>query len=125
MPTYQYACPDCGYKFELKQKFADDPVKRCPNCDRRHVYRVVGQVAVSFKGSGWYITDSKSSSEKHTLEHRPKEKEKEAGSNGASETTSANTTTATETKTETKPAEKATTEKPAEKTASTKPAKKD
>ncbi len=64
MPTYQYACPDCGYQFEQRQKFTDDPIKRCPQCGRRHVYRVVSQVAVTFKGSGWYITDSRSSNGK-------------------------------------------------------------
>jgi putative FmdB family regulatory protein len=122
MPVYQYACPDCGYKFELKQKFTDDPVKKCPNCDRRHVYRVVGHVAVSFKGSGWYITDSKSSgSDKKTLEHRPKEKvENAASGNGTSE--GARTETA-ETKPE--PAKKAETEsKPAAKESGEKPASK-
>ena len=61
MPIYRYACPDCGHEFEQRQKFTDEPIKRCPNCERRHVYRLVNQVAVSFKGSGWYITDSKSS----------------------------------------------------------------
>lgn len=61
MPTYQYACPDCGNQFEQRQKFTDDPIKRCPKCGRRRVYRVVSQVAVTFKGSGWYITDSRSS----------------------------------------------------------------
>jgi putative FmdB family regulatory protein len=59
MPTYQYACPDCGLEFERVQKFTDDPVKKCPKCGKRKVYRVVSKVAVSFKGSGWYITDSK------------------------------------------------------------------
>lgn len=61
MPTYQYACPDCGCQFEQRQKFTDEPIRRCPQCGRRHVYRVVSQVAVTFKGSGWYITDSRSS----------------------------------------------------------------
>lgn len=59
MPTYQYACPDCGSEFEKVQKFTDDPIKKCPTCGKRHVYRVVSKVAVTFKGSGWYITDSK------------------------------------------------------------------
>src|SRR5262245_56007424 len=124
MPTYQYACPDCGYKFELKQKFSDDPVKRCPRCERRHVYRVVGPVAVSFKGTGWYITDSKTSAEKKTLDHKPKEPA--ANGNG----TNGNGTSESTASTETKPAEstsksaseKATTDK-AEKPAA--PAKKE
>ncbi len=99
MPTYEYACPDCGHKFEIKQKFTDDSLKRCPNCQRRHIYRVVSQVAVSFKGSGWYITDSKSSSDKHTLTHKQKEESAESG--GAAKT-EVKTETAGETKTDTK-----------------------
>ncbi|MCS7324261.1 MAG: FmdB family zinc ribbon protein [Anaerolineae bacterium] len=61
MPTYQYACPDCGHTFERVQKFTDAPVKRCPKCGKRRVHRVVTPVAVTFKGSGWYITDSRKS----------------------------------------------------------------
>jgi putative FmdB family regulatory protein len=63
MPTYQYACPDCDYEFETVQKFTDKPLKRCPRCGKRRVHRVITNVAVSFKGSGWYITDSKKADE--------------------------------------------------------------
>lgn len=62
MPTYQYACPDCGAEFERVQKFADKPIKKCPICGKSKVHRVVGRIAVTFKGSGFYINDSKSSS---------------------------------------------------------------
>ena len=62
MPTYEYACPDCGAQFERIQKFADKPVKKCPTCGRLKVHRLVGRIAVSFKGSGFYINDSKGSS---------------------------------------------------------------
>jgi putative FmdB family regulatory protein len=129
MPTYQYACPDCGYKFELKQKFTEDPVKRCPHCERRRVYRVVGPVAVSFKGSGWYITDSKSSSEKKTLEHKPKDANAAPAEATGSATDKTEKTDKTDAKSETKVAEPAAV-KPSEKakgtdTANTKPAKKD
>lgn len=105
MPTYQYACPDCGHKFEIKQKFTDDPLKRCPNCQRRHVYRVVSQVAVTFKGSGWYITDSKRSSDKRTLAHKHKD---ESASEGKTEVKSESAGEATsESKAESKPEVKA------------------
>ncbi|MCS7062155.1 MAG: FmdB family zinc ribbon protein [Anaerolineae bacterium] len=88
MPTYQYACPDCGYQFERRQKFTDDPIKRCPECGRRHVYRLVSQVAVTFKGSGWYITDSrsnngKSGDAKAVKPMEPKEQEHKSASNGS------------------------------------------
>ena len=108
MPIYQYACPDCGHKFELKQKFTDNPVKKCPQCGHYHVFRVVGQVAVSFKGSGWYITDNRSSSDKKTLEHT--HKETPATSNATADSATAPTSaaaTATAEKTETKPAQPA------------------
>jgi putative FmdB family regulatory protein len=74
MPTYQYACPDCGLEFERVQRFTDDPVKKCPKCGKRKVYRVVSKVAVSFKGSGWYITDSKSTNGKGDAKSGEKEK---------------------------------------------------
>ncbi len=62
MPTYQYACPDCNTQFERAQRFTDPPISVCPECGSGNVYRVVGKVAVTFKGSGWYITDSRQSS---------------------------------------------------------------
>jgi putative FmdB family regulatory protein len=107
MPTYEYACPDCGHKFEIKQKFTDDSLKRCPNCQRRHLYRVVSQVAISFKGSGWYITDSQSSSDKHTLTHKQKDESAEGSGDAKTEvktetTAESKTDTKTDAKTETK-----------------------
>ncbi len=98
MPTYEYACPDCGYKFEQKQRFTDDPVRKCPRCEKRHVYRVVGQVAVTFKGSGWYITDSKSAGDKHTLAHQ----KKDTAATSETPATSADKTDKTEVKPEPK-----------------------
>ncbi len=62
MPTYAYACPDCGAEFERVQKFTDKPVKKCPVCGKNKVHRVINRVAVAFKGSGFYINDSRSSS---------------------------------------------------------------
>jgi putative FmdB family regulatory protein len=61
MPVYQYACPDCGHQFERQQKFTDEKLKVCPNCHKRHIHRVVGQVSVAFRGSGFYVNDSRGS----------------------------------------------------------------
>ena len=58
MPTYVYKCDDCGHKFELFQKMSDDPVDTCPECGSK-VRRVFHPVGVVFKGSGWYINDSR------------------------------------------------------------------
>jgi putative FmdB family regulatory protein len=58
MPTYEYACTACTHRFELVQKFTDAPITECPRCAGavRKVYFAAGVV---FKGSGWYINDSR------------------------------------------------------------------
>jgi putative FmdB family regulatory protein len=63
MPTYVYRCDDCKHQFELVQRMSDDPIDTCPNCESK-VRRVIHPVGVVFKGSGWYINDSRASSGK-------------------------------------------------------------
>lgn len=58
MPMYEYLCNDCGYDFERVQSFHDEPLSTCPECGGT-VRRVISAVGIIFKGSGWYITDSK------------------------------------------------------------------
>lgn len=58
MPTYTYQCDSCGNGFEAVQRFADDPLTECPECGAA-IRRVIQPVGVVFKGSGWYITDSR------------------------------------------------------------------
>lgn len=62
MPTYQYRCTACGNDLEVVQRFTDDALTECPECNGqlRKVYNAVGVV---FKGSGFYKTDSRSPSE--------------------------------------------------------------
>jgi putative FmdB family regulatory protein len=61
MPTYVYACDTCGAQFEQFQSFKDEPLRACPSCAGA-VRRVFQPVGIVFKGSGWYITDSRKSS---------------------------------------------------------------
>ena len=84
MPTYQYACTECGHAFEQVQSFSDDALTTCPECQGR-LRKLFNAVGVVFKGSGFYRTDSRSSST-------------------ASETAAPKTETKSETKTESKPA---------------------
>jgi putative FmdB family regulatory protein len=65
MPTYQYACTSCGERLEAVQKFSDDPLTECPACGGR-LRKVFSAVGVVFKGSGFYKTDSRSTSKKST-----------------------------------------------------------
>jgi putative FmdB family regulatory protein len=61
MPTYQYACTQCGERLEVVQSFSDDPLTECPACHGR-LRKVFAPVGVVFKGSGFYKTDSRTSS---------------------------------------------------------------
>jgi putative FmdB family regulatory protein len=58
VPTYQYACTECGHAFEQVQSFSDDALTECPACSGR-LRKVFNAVGVVFKGSGFYRTDSR------------------------------------------------------------------
>jgi putative FmdB family regulatory protein len=61
MPTYVYRCQQCNNHLEVIQKFSDAPLKICPKCQGQ-LSRVIHASGIVFKGSGWYVTDSRSSS---------------------------------------------------------------
>ncbi|MEV5513939.1 FmdB family zinc ribbon protein [Streptomyces flaveolus] len=61
MPTYQYQCTECGEGLEAVQKFTDDALTECPNCQGR-LKKVFSAVGIVFKGSGFYRNDSRGSS---------------------------------------------------------------
>ena len=56
MPLYEYECDSCGHRFEVIQKFSDEPLTECPKCNGT-VRKLLSSPAIQFKGSGWYITD--------------------------------------------------------------------
>jgi putative FmdB family regulatory protein len=60
VPTYQYACTECGEQLERVQKFTDEPLTVCPACSGR-LRKVFSPVGIVFKGSGFYRTDSRAS----------------------------------------------------------------
>lgn len=62
MPTYDYECSQCGHAFEAQQSMRDDPLSVCPSCSEPALRRVIsGGAGIIFKGSGFYVTDSKKS----------------------------------------------------------------
>ena len=62
MPTYDYECAKCGHTFDAFQNMSDDPLKKCPECGQKSLKRLIGGgLGVIFKGSGFYVTDSRSS----------------------------------------------------------------
>lgn len=61
MPTYAYACTECGHQFDVVQSFSDESLTTCPECSGR-LRKQFNAVGVVFKGGGFYKTDSRSSS---------------------------------------------------------------
>ena len=76
MPTYEYACKSCDEHVEVVQSFKDDPLTSCPACGGP-LRKVFGSIGISFKGSGFYKTDS-----------RPKPKGDKATASSSSSSTS-------------------------------------
>jgi putative FmdB family regulatory protein len=72
MPTYEYLCNKCEHAFEVVQSFTDPAIEQCPKC-QGGVRKVYNNVGVVFKGSGFYKTDSRSSTPSKT-ESKPEAK---------------------------------------------------
>jgi len=82
MPLYEYQCRECGHNFEARQKFSDEPLSECPNCgEPTGLFRVVQAAGVVFKGSGFYVTDSRGGRE--NLTSTPKKKDDSSKSENA------------------------------------------
>lgn len=65
MPTYSYACTDCGNRFDAVQALTDDALTTCPQCAGR-LRKLFNSVGVVFKGSGFYRTDSREQAKSST-----------------------------------------------------------
>ena len=113
MPTYEYKCDACGHAFERFQSITAEPVKKCPECGKNKVRRLIGTGAgLIFKGSGFYITDYRDKS--YTDKAKAETGGSSGGSSGGSDGKAAETKSEP-TKTESKPAAPAAESKPAAK----------
>lgn len=85
MPTYDYVCDACEHKFELFQSITAEPEKKCPECGKRKLRRLIGAGAgFVFKGSGFYQTDYRSESYKKRAEaDKPASESKSSESKGS------------------------------------------
>ena len=85
MPTYDYECTTCGHRFELFQSMSEDPVKECPECGNGVRRLIGGGLGIIFKGSGFYVTDNRSSSGGSSDRHKPASGDTESSSSGATD----------------------------------------
>ncbi len=117
MPIYEYLCQSCGKKFEVLQKFSDEPLQTHEECGGK-VEKLISTSALQFKGSGWYVNDyAKGATTKPGDTKVNGKSESSGGSDSAGDSKSeSKSESKTETKSESKPA--ATESKPATTTTS-------
>ena len=101
MPLYEYRCHKCGKKFEVRQKFSDEPVKTHEECGGE-TERLLSSPAFQFKGTGWYVTDYAKSGSKSPANGG--ETKSDNKSDSKTESTPAPKTETKSSSTETKPA---------------------
>ncbi len=107
MPIYEYLCRSCGKKFEVLQKFSDEPILTHEECGGE-VDKLISTSALQFKGSGWYVNDYAKGATSKPGETKADTKSETAKSDSGGDSKSESKT---ETKSESKPA--ATESKPA------------
>jgi len=116
MPFYEYQCKNCGHTLEAMQKVNDAPLRKCPECGKSQLTRLMSAPVFRLKGGGWYETDFKGDSDhKRNLADRPEA--------DAAKDVKAPADTAEATKEAAKPADKPA-DKPAEKSAAAEAPKK-
>ena len=64
MPTYDYVCDACEHQLEIFQSIKEEPKRKCPECGRLKLRRLISPATIVFKGSGFYKTDYRSESYK-------------------------------------------------------------
>ena len=100
MPTYEYACRNCGSHLEVVQSFSDDPLTECPHCGGP-LRKVFGSIGITFKGSGFYKTDSRAGA---SASRSSGDRAKESSGDGAKETKESKETKETKKETKAEPA---------------------
>src|SRR3984893_2958144 len=95
MPTYEYACKKCKKHLEVVQSFKDDALTTCPNCGGP-LRKVFGAIGISFKGSGFYKTDSRPKEKSDSKVSSSSEKSSSSSSSPSSEKASSSTPSSSE-----------------------------
>lgn len=93
MPTYAYACKDCGHEFDIVQSFTDDSLTVCPECEGA-LRKKFNSVGVVFKGSGFYRTDSRADGKNGSSNGSSKSSSNGSSSSSSSDSSSTSKSTA-------------------------------
>lgn len=93
MPTYSYRCTECSTAFDIQQAFTDDALTECPSCQGR-LRKIFSAVGVTFNGSGFYRTDSRSSGSGSGSSSSGSSSSESSGSTGSSGAGSSSTASA-------------------------------
>lgn len=101
MPIYELVCKECGNQYERIVSFSSTVLPACPACSSVEVTRLPSKPAIHFKGSGWYITDSKKEDEKKKAAAQKTAAQK-TDSNGSGPEIAAESESTSESKSETK-----------------------
>jgi putative FmdB family regulatory protein len=89
MPFYEYECSNCKHYVEALQKISDEPLRKCPSCNKNALKKLVSAPVFRLKGNGWYETDFKGDGEdKRNLADRDEPVEKSEDSESKSESKS-------------------------------------
>ena len=83
MPIYEYVCGACGHEMEVLQKISDAPLRKCPECGKASLRKLISAPSFRLKGGGWYETDFKSGNQRNLAdgsgkEEKPAAKDKDA-----------------------------------------------
>lgn len=97
MPVYEYRCKNCGHDFEVTQSMSDDSLTDCPVCGEPQLRKVFQPVGIAFKGSGFYKTDSRSTSSSVTPSGSSSTSSSASGSSSGSSSSSDSTSSGTST----------------------------
>ena len=89
MPIYEYRCSACGHELEALQKVSAAPLRKCPECGKPGLHKLISAPSFRLKGGGWYETDFKSGNKRNLAdggkEEKPAGKEAKPAKEGKTE----------------------------------------
>ncbi len=85
MPIYEYQCTGCGHQLEAFQKMSDAPLKKCPECHKELLQKLISAAGFQLKGTGWYATDFRNKGKPETKNTSSSSDDKGTGTQSSAE----------------------------------------